>query len=71
MKVAFITGAARGKGTAVVNTAERWGRIDGFINLASQEASNTTGSESTVDGGQRHTWMTHKIKNRIRPGEFE
>jgi 3-oxoacyl-[acyl-carrier protein] reductase len=54
---------------------QRWGTVEEIARtcrwLASDEASYITGTEITVDGGLRHTWMTREIKNRIRPGEFE
>lgn len=54
---------------------QRWGTVEEIAHtirwLASDEASYITGTEITVDGGMRHTWMTRAIKNRIRPGEFE
>ena len=54
---------------------QRWGTVEEIAQtirwLASKEASYITGTEITVDGGMRHTWMTREIKNRIRPGEFE
>lgn len=54
---------------------QRWGTVEEIARtvrwLASEEASYITGTEITVDGGLRHTWMTREIKNRIRPGEFE
>ena len=54
---------------------QRWGTVEEIARtvrwLASEEASYITGTEITVDGGLRHTWMTRAIKNRIRPGEFE
>ena len=53
----------------------RWGTVEEIAQtcrwLASDEASYITGTEITVDGGLRHTWMTRVIKNRIRPGEFD
>ena len=58
-----------------VTPMQRWGTVDEIAKtcrwLASDEASYITGTEITVDGGMRHTWMTRAIKNRIRPGEFE
>ncbi len=54
---------------------QRWGSVEEIAQtarwLASDEASYITGTEITVDGGLRHSWMTREIKNRIRPGEFE
>ena len=54
---------------------QRWGTVEEIARtvrwLASDEASYITGTEITVDGGLRHTWMTRPLKNRIRPGEFE
>ena len=53
---------------------QRWGTVEEIAQtcrwLAHDEASYITGTEITVDGGLRHTWMTRAIKNRIRPGEF-
>lgn len=54
---------------------QRWGTVEEIAQtvrwLASDEASYITGTEITVDGGMRHTWMTRAIKNRIRPGQFD
>tara|TARA_Y100000588_G_scaffold207125_1_gene220882 strand:+ start:1310 stop:2125 length:816 start_codon:yes stop_codon:yes gene_type:complete len=53
---------------------KRWGSVDEIARtvrwLASDEASYITGTEISVDGGLRNTWMTRELKNRIRPGEF-